>query len=631
MQQTGNASSLLPCTFRPFPLGSIRPAGWLRGQLRVQAEGLSGHLDEFWADVAESGWIGGRAEGWERGPYWLDGVLPLAVLLDDARLLGKVRHWADYIFAHQQANGWLGPVRDECYGCTQEYDPWPVFIALKALTQYAEATGDARVIPALERFFHFLSTLLDEKPLFEWGMFRWADLLVSIYWLYDRTGAAWLLDLAAKAHAQGYDWLAHFADFRYTGKTAPEQCALPTHVVNNAMAIKAPGVWYRQSRNAADRDAVFHCLDTLDRFHGQVTGVFTGDEHYAGKSPSQGTELCAVVEYMYSLEVLLSILGEPALADRLERIAFNALPAPFKADMWAHQYDQQANLVVCRVAEDRVYTNNFADANIFGLEPNFGCCTANMHQGWPKFAAHLWMQAEDGLAAVAYAPSTVTSTIDDTPVQIELSTDYPFDEQLNFTVHVETPLRFALYLRIPAWADGAEITVGTEHPGPVDAGSFYRLERKWRDGETITLRLPMRPVIERRFQNSAAILRGPLVYSLQIGEEWRHIKGELPHGDWEVYPTTPWNYALHLDTDHPEGSLTFTKHPVDDCPFSPEAAPVTATVHGRQISWTLEHNAAAPPPESPVTSEAPLETLTLLPYGCTHLRVTEFPVLEEKA
>ncbi|MBC7238834.1 MAG: hypothetical protein H5T71_01880, partial [Chloroflexi bacterium] len=89
-------TSLRPLAFEPLPLGSIHPAGWLANQLRLQAEGLSGHLDEFWPDVAQSAWIGGTAEGWERGPYWLDGLVPLAFLLEDARLQAKVSHWVDY-------------------------------------------------------------------------------------------------------------------------------------------------------------------------------------------------------------------------------------------------------------------------------------------------------------------------------------------------------------------------------------------------------------------------------------------------------------------------------------------------------------------------------------------------------
>src|SRR5512146_2336766 len=118
-------SGLTPNQFEPLPLGSIRASGWLRDQLRIQADGLSGHLDEFWPDVAESGWIGGSAEGWERGPYWLDGVVPLAHRLRDDALLAKARRWVDEIIDRQQPDGWLGPVRDASTDRRRAHDPWP--------------------------------------------------------------------------------------------------------------------------------------------------------------------------------------------------------------------------------------------------------------------------------------------------------------------------------------------------------------------------------------------------------------------------------------------------------------------------------------------------------------------------
>ena len=119
----------------PLPLGAVLPRGWLRDQLRIQAHGLSGHLDEFWPDVADSKWIGGNAEGWERGPYWLDGLVPLAVLLDDERLKAKAARWIDHILAHQHPDGWLGPRGDPHAGSGEErLDPWPLFVLMKAMT-----------------------------------------------------------------------------------------------------------------------------------------------------------------------------------------------------------------------------------------------------------------------------------------------------------------------------------------------------------------------------------------------------------------------------------------------------------------------------------------------------------------
>ena len=629
-----NRAPLQPNAFAPLPLGSIKPRGWLRNQLEIQASGLSGHLDEFWPDLGpDSGWLGGTGEAWERGPYYLDGLVPLAWLLEDERLIAKARKWVDWTLNNQRPNGAIGPdpARGRYAAPWQAEDWWPNMIMLKALTQFQEATGDERVIPVMSRYFRYHLAEADKRPLVRWAQMRWAEEILSIVWLYNRTGEAELLELARKLAGQGFDWKVHFADFRYPEKIRREQANLSTHVVNNAMAMKTSAVWWQVSGEVSDRQAVYRLLEVMDRHHLHPNGVHSGDEHYAGLDPSQGTELCAVVEAMFSFEMLAAILGEAMFGDRLERIAFNALPAPFKPDMWARQYDQQPNQIKCSIDKNRNWTTNGPDANIFGLEPNFGCCTANMHQGWPKFVSHLWMATRDeGLAAIAYAPSRVDARVrGGVAVAIILDTEYPFDETIRLRVHPERPAAFPLYLRIPGWARGATIRVtGREVAEPVRPGTFHPLERRWADGDTVELVFPMPVEAERHWRNSIVLRRGPLVLALKIGEQWIKIRGQEPHADWEVHPTTPWNYGLLVDPARASKQVVVERRPLGRNPFFHEETPIVARVKARRIpEWTMVNSSAGPLPESPVASTQPDEEVLLIPYGAAKLRLTAFPVV----
>lgn len=621
-----NRAPLAARAFDPLPLTAIKPQGWLRRQLQLQASSLSGKLDEFWPSVGpDSGWLGGAGESWERGPYYMDGLIPMAFLLDDPALIQKAHKWVAWTLDHQREDGSIGPAKNT--------DWWPNMVMLKVLTQYQEATGDARVIPLMQRYVKYQLAQQRQRPLKEWAIYRWQDEAVALLWLYNRTGDGNALDLIRLLKEQGYDWRGKYEQFRFTAKTLKKDAGLESHVVNNAMGIKAPAVWSMVSNDRSDRGGSAMMLSKLDQYHRMPTGVFGGDEHLAGSSPVQGTELCAVVEDLYSLENVFSVTGDPHLGDRMEKIAYNALPGTFSPDMWAHQYDQQPNQIEVSVAP-RAWTTNGPESNLYGLEPNFGCCTANFHQGWPKLIASLWMATPDhGLAAVIYGPNQVkTQVAGNVPVTITETTDYPFRSLVSFVVTPEKPVRFPLMLRIPEWVTNAELQVNGKKQKVARAGEFATLNREWRSGDRVELKLPMTVQAHRGYKQALYLQRGPLVYSLKIAEDWQKLKQHGPAADWAVHPQSPWNYALALNESTAAQSVAVEEKPVGDRPFSPDGAPVLLTVKARRVEeWKAEGGMALAPPASPVTSTAQDESITLIPYGAAKLRITVFPELRAVA
>ncbi len=99
-----------------------------------------------------------------------------------------------------------------------------------------------------------------------------------------------------------------------------------------------------------------------------------------------------------------------------------------------------------------------------------------------------------------------------------------------------------------------------------------------------------------------------------------------PAKDWEVHPTTPWNYGLAINDATEPAGIEVAEKPIGPTPFSPAGAPIELRVKGRRLpEWVLVDGSAAAPPKSPAASSSPVETLTLIPYGSAKLRITAFP------
>lgn len=646
-----NSKPLYRVPFTELPVGAIKPEGWLYKELQLQADGLTGFLDEIWEDVGpNSGWLGGTGENWERGPYYCDGLVPLAYILNDSHLIEKSKKWIEWSLKSQRDDGFFGP--------NEKADWWPRMVMLKAMISYYEATEDDRIIPFMLKYFKYQKSKIMDEPLQLWAKARGAENLISIYWLYNRTGEKFLLDLAEIIINQSIDWnkicrdfpykkpTGSYFDYNYFSKYAWEGILNPTelskeeavrlfylfhttHVVNVAMGIKFPAICFELKKSLEFEENVINGIEQLEKHHGIVTGMFTGDEHLNGNNPNQGTELCAVVEYMYSLEKIIKVYANPAFADILEKVAYNALPATISSDFWSHQYDQQANQIRCSIGR-RDWYNNLDDSNIFGLEPNFGCCTANMHQGWPKLVSHMWYASIDGgLIAVVYGPCTVNTEVKNTKIRIVEETNYPFNGKIKLTISLDRDTEFPLQFRIPGWAKNTEIKVNNENIKDIECNSFKTLNREWKDGDTITINFDMNLKISRWFNNSIGVERGPLVFALKIDEEWRKIRGLEPYADYEVIPKSPWNYGIILDENNLNNCFNIMENGISAYPFNFQNPPVVIKTKGKRIpGWIEVNNSAGELPKSPIESNEPIDEIELIPYGCARLRISQFPELK---
>ena len=594
----------------------LKPVGWLKRQLEIQAAGLSGNLDKIWPDVRDSAWIGGSREGWERVPYWLDGFIPLAYLLEDADMIGRARKYIDAILAAQKADGWICPCEENE---RKTYDTWAVLLISKVLKVYYDCSGDERIPEALYRVLKNYYKLLSsgEIRLFGWGKARWFEGFIAIDFTYEKYPEAWLPDLARILKEQGED----YKKLTDRWKRPLNQWTFETHIVNLAMMLKAEAVSHKLLGNTYTDEAEM-LRTVLDEYNGTPVGLFTGDECLSGRSPIQGTELCAVVEQMYSYELLYACTGDSKWAERLEVLAFNALPATISDDMWTHQYDQMSNQIACqRFPGKSLFRTNDSEAHLFGLEPHYGCCTANFSQGWPKFALSAFMHSDDTVINVVPVPSELKTE----NIHIILQTDYPFENSFRYTIRSKTDFTFRV--RVPGF--GKDLTV---NGNPVQKSGELTFGIAAGTDTEIRVAFDAVPYLERRPHDLHTVKCGSLVFAVPVDYEKRMLEYEkdgverkYPYCDYEYLPLSDWNYAYCGQ------SLEVERHGVGDIPFSGENPPVTVKATAQKIGWGLEDGfetvCAKVPEERTPVSEA--QEILLYPYGCAKLRMTEIPLLSE--
>ena len=632
-----NRTPLQPSQLIKLPIGCIKLEGWLRKQLELQKDGLNGHLGEIsaWLQKENNAWLETGGEwGWEEVPYWLRGYGNLAYIMEDEAMLEETFFWIEHILNSQREDGNFGPVFLE--NGTQ--DLWPNMIVLWILQSYYEYANDERVIPFLLKYADYLLTIPEEAFLSNfWENSRGGDNLWSVVWLYNQTGNKRLLELGEKIHKNTADWT--------------KSTQLPNwHNVNVAQCFREPAIYYLFTKDSTMLAASYNNQSLVRRAFGQVPGgMFGADENarIGFFDPRQGTETCAFVEQMASNEIMLLISGDPYWADHCENVAFNSYPASLMPDYKALRYITSPNHVVSDTVNHSPGIDNggpFLAMNPFSSR----CCQHNHGFGWPYYAEHLMLATPDnGLASVLYSECMITAKVGNgTNITIQEQTNYPFDDNILFTFHTEENTTFPFYLRIPSWTKQASVSINGKKSNlkPV-SGKYLCIHREWKDGDEVLLHIPSELSIDQWVvnKNSVSVNYGPLTLSLKIDEEYREldsretaIGGSLWQEDvdaslwptYEIYPASPWNYALLKN--YPI-TIYRKDFPTDKNPFTLENVPLVFKTKGRIVpEWKIDEYGLCDvvPYENAKKAEL-LEEITLIPMGAARLRITAFPTTDK--
>ncbi|MDR0327397.1 MAG: glycoside hydrolase family 127 protein, partial [Planctomycetaceae bacterium] len=525
-------------------------------------------------------------------------------------------------------------------------DLWPNMIVLFIMQSYYEHCGQkgntaeqARIIEFMTKYFKFVQTYPEQKFLKTyWENSRGGDLLFSCFWLYNHTGDKFLLEVAEKIHRNTANWM--------------QQSSLPNwHNVNIAQSFREPATWWMYSKQDRHKQATYNNFWLVRACFGQVPGGMFGADENARMGyidPRQGTETCGFVEQMSSDVFLVRITGDPSWADHCEDVAFNSYPASFMPDFKALRYITSPNQVLSDSKNHRPGIDNggpFMMMNPFSSR----CCQHNHTQGWPYYAEHLWMATPDnGLAAILYNACTVKAKVGDgTEVTIKEETHYPFEEQTRLTIKTSKEVAFPLYLRVPKWCEKMTICINNK---PVEAEitpqKYVKIDRQWKEGDTVTVDLPMVPTYRTWQQNKGCVSidYGPLTFSLKIKERyekmgsretalhdsgWQEGADESQWPSFEIHPDSDWNYGIASQAIN---GVAIVRKPwtADNYPWTPDSVPLLIKTMGKKIpDWQIDqYGLCSPVPQSPVRTAEPLEEIELIPMGAARLRISAFPVVE---
>lgn len=618
--------------FEEFPVGTVRPEGWLRHYLVKQAEGLGSQLphvswpftDPFWkgAKKGESWWP------WEQVAYWVDGATRLALVLDDPALMQQVRETIDFTLKTIEIDGYIGP--DFFKDPRGDFHRWPHAIFFRGLSALADAKPAMKEAIVEAMTSHYL---LDPagygKPT------RNVVNIESILWCHGQTGDARFLHLAERAWEEFLTVAADPEHGDLSKDRVMANTSINAHGVTYIETAKQPAILFAHSGEKEYLDFALAAQRRIFDHHMLVDGIPSTSEWYRGVGSLDSHETCDITDHTWSWGHLLIATGDGIWGDRIERACFNAGPGAIKNDWRAVQYFSCPNQVIATLDSDH---NAMAyGGRMMAYQPNPGqhtaCCGGNIHRLMPNYASRMWMKTPDGgIAATLYGPSQLKTNVGKKEISITQTTDYPFGEEIHLTLGLQKPTKFPLKLRIPTWCESPRLEVNG-HPAPIAIkNGFTTLNQLFHPGDKVTLTLPMKTKVTRWPDNGVALEHGPLVYALPIQEEWTAVvepnysTKEFP--SWNAVPKSAWNYGV-LDAEKAQ----FVRLPMSEDPWSnpPSQIRVSALlIPGWEFVYGPRNHRQRFTPPLPDLTKPPTgkpEPLTLVPYGSTQLRVTVFPEL----
>ncbi|HTW46151.1 MAG TPA: beta-L-arabinofuranosidase domain-containing protein [Acidobacteriaceae bacterium] len=625
-----------------LPPGAVRPEGWLRTYMEKQVAQLGSQLPDVSWPFTEPYWKGEeQAESWwpwEQKAYWIDGATRLAIVMQDEALTHRVQESINYTLAHAAPDGYLGPSFFE--NPKGDFHRWPQNIFFRSLMASAEARDDAgyHIVDAVRK--HYLTDTAD------YGVpTRNITNVEEMLWCYEQTGNPRLLTMAENAWREymkkvaadpghgDLSWMRVYAD-----------TPINAHGVTYAETCKLPAILYNHTGNDEYLKFALAAQRRIFDFHMLIDGIPSTSEWFRTRTALDSHETCDISDHTWSWGYLMMATGDGVWGDRIERACFNAGPGAIKNDWKALQYFSCPNQFLATLNSDHNVMEH--GGRLMAYQPNPGqktaCCGGNVHRLLPNYVVRMWMRSPDGgLVATLYGPSKLNTVAgpNHVPVEIVQSTNYPFDEQINFWFNAAHPVTFPLSLRIPAWCSEPHIAVnGASIAAPAPKNGFITLRRRFVPGDTVTLVLPMSLAVSHWPQGGIGIEHGPLVYSLPIRENWtpivepRFTTPEFP--SWNATPASPWNYGILLTSENLERQIDIQRLPMTEDPWT--NPPISLSVPAKRIEdWDLMANPDNP--EQKFTPSLPdlsvskvsdaVETITLAPYGSTKLRVTIFPNL----